>query len=184
MALMSLATRTWRAALAGAFVALIAVFCTSAAAASLPVAIDFWGLTPDGVAVKPKQLTWATDVSQPDFGGAASANSAISWSSWTATSASGSGALWVPKLVGANGGKISWTSYPVTLEYSAPETLTLGTKLNATGAPYKTLSVFTTLKVTFTNSYPAKWSQSASFKLKTYPAAKSYKGFYGMTFPT
>lgn len=182
-----LVSRMLRSApLACALTALTVIFgaSASASAGTLPVAVDFWGMTPDAVSIKPHQLVWATDVSQPNFGGTSNANSALQWSSWTATSASGSGALWVPKLLPPNGSKVSFTPYPVELSYSAPETLTLGTTLSATGAPYKTASVFSTLKVTFTGAVPAHWSQSASFHIKSYPAAKGYKGFYGFAFPT
>jgi hypothetical protein len=172
------------AALTAVVTVLIVIVCAPASAAALPEAVDFWGMPPDALSIKPQQLTWATDVSQPNFAGTTSEGSKLQSSSWMATSASGSGALWVPKLLPPNGSKVSWTSYPVKLAYSAPETVTLGTKLSATGAPYTTVSVFGTLKVTFTAAAPTHWSRSASFHMRAYDSGKSYKGYYGFTFPT
>ena len=62
-----------------------------ASAATLPKAIDFWGMPPNYQSVRPASLSWTTDVPN----GAASFNgtrgsstrgpdSKISWSSWTA----------------------------------------------------------------------------------------------------
>lgn len=173
-----------RALVLGGLIAALLGLSASASAATLPEALSFWGMPPDGLSVKPHQLVWATDVSQPNFAGTASAGSRLQWSSWTATSASGSGALWVPKLLPPNGSKVSWKSYPATLDYSAPKTLTVATKLNATGAPYKTVKVFSKLTVTFTGAVPPRWSRSANFRIRAYHFGKRFKGFYHFTFPT
>jgi hypothetical protein len=152
-----------------------------ALAASLPKAVDFWGMEPvDGLAVRPAGLGWTTDLG-PLFNGPRGStnngrgpNSSLSWSSWGANGANGSGDLWVPRERGLN---VSWKRYPATLSFSAPKTLTFRTQLNT--ATYRAELVFTRLAVSFTGAVPAHWRRSASFPMK-----KFSKDFYGFDVPS
>jgi hypothetical protein len=149
-----------------------------ALAASLPKAVDFWGMQPDALAARPAALGWTTDLG-PSFNGTRGSNSGrgpssnISWSSWDATGASGNGDLWVPR---ESGQSISWKRYPAKLSFSAPATLTFAAQLGS--ATVRSALVFTRVTVSFTGAAPAHWSRSASFPLKEFS-----KGFYGFDFP-
>jgi hypothetical protein len=150
-----------------------------ALAASLPKAVDFWGMQPNGLATRPGVLGWTTDLG-PSFNGSSGSNSGrgpdsnLSWSKWGANGANGHGDLWVPR---EHGQSISWTRYPVGLSFSAPKTLSFATHVG--GAPYRSTLVFTRIKVSFSGAVPAHWRRSASFSLK-----KVRKGFYGFGFPS
>jgi len=150
-----------------------------AAAATLPKAVDFWGMPPDALAVRPAALGWTTDLGA-SFNGTRGSNSGrrpssnLSWSSWAATGATGNGDLWVPRERGQN---ISWKRYPATLNFSAPKTLSFLTPLN--GGASRSSLVFTSVKVSFTSTVPAHWHRSASFTLKQFS-----HGFYGFDFPS
>ncbi len=147
-------------------------------AASLPKAVNFWGMPPDGLATRPVFLGWTTDLG-PSFNGTRGSSSGrgpesnLSWSSWGADGASGSGDLWVPR---ARGVSISWKRYPATLGFSAPKTMSFARQLSAT--TYRSALVFTRVTVSFSGGVPARWHRSASFTLK-----KISKGFYGFDFP-
>jgi hypothetical protein len=71
-----------------------------APAASLPKAVDFWGMRPDALATRPAALGWTTDLG-PSFNGTPGSNtgrgpdSNLSWSTWSANGANGNGDLWV-----------------------------------------------------------------------------------------
>jgi hypothetical protein len=149
-----------------------------APAASVPKAVAFWGMEPDGLMARPTLLGWTTDVG-PSFNGTRGSNtgrgpdSNLSWSSWDATGGAGSGDLWVPRVRGQS---ISWKRYPAMLSVSAPKTLTFRTELNV--ARYRSELVFTRVTVSFSGAVPAHWRRSASFTLK-----KLNKGFYGFEFP-
>jgi hypothetical protein len=150
-----------------------------ASAATLPKAVDFWGMPPDALAARPAALGWTTDLGA-SFNGTRGSNSGrgpssnLSWSSWGASGATGSGDLWVPR---ESGESISWKRYPATLSFSAPNTLSFATTLD--GGPYHSSLVFTSVKVSFTSGVPAHWNRSASFTLK-----RLSHGFYGFEFPS
>ena len=149
-----------------------------ALAGALPKAVAFWGMPPDGLAIRPAELGWTTDLGS-SFNGIRGANSGrgpdsnLSWSNWSGNGASGNGDLWVPRERGAS---ISWTRYPAKLSFSAPETLSFATQLNV--ATYRSVLVFTRVTVSFGGVVPAHWRRSASFTLKGIS-----KGFYGFDFP-
>jgi hypothetical protein len=149
-----------------------------APAASLPKAVDFWGMQPDGLAMRPGLLGWTTDLG-PVLSGTRGSNSGrgpnsnLSWSSWGANGAKGNGDLWVPR---ESGQRISWKRYPARLSFSAPKTLSFATQLGA--ATYRSALVFTRVTVSFSGAVPAHWRRSASFTLK-----KRSKGFYGFDVP-
>jgi len=150
-----------------------------ALAASVPKAIDFWGMQLDALATRPAALGWTTDLG-PSFNGTRGGNtgrgpdSNLSWSSWSANGAKGNGDLWVPRESGQH---ISWKRYPARLSFSAPKTLNFATRLGA--ARYRSALVFTRVTVSFSGAVPAGWRGSASFTLK-----KVSKGFYGFDFPS
>jgi len=149
-----------------------------AAAASVPKAVDFWGMRPDSLAARPSALGWTTDLG-PSFNGAFGTisgrgpDSNLSWSSWGASGASGNGDLWVPRESGTS---ISWKRYPAKLSFSAAKTLSFATNVSA--SKDRSAFVFTRVAVSFSGAVPAHWRRSASFTLK-----KFYKGFYGFKFP-
>jgi hypothetical protein len=150
-----------------------------ASAAALPKAVEFWGMAPNALAARPGALGWTTDLGS-SFNGTSGSNSGrgpssnLSWSSWRASGATGSGDLWVPRERGTS---ISWTRYPATLSFSAPATLSFVTSLE--GGPSRSSLVFTSIKVFFTSAVPAHWNRSASFSLK-----RLSQGFYGFDFPS
>jgi hypothetical protein len=158
-----------------AIVGLGLMLAPTAPAATVPKAVDFWGMQPDGLAARPAALGWMTDLGS-SFNGTRGSNSGrgpdskLSWSSWGASRAKGSGDLWVPH---ESGQSISWKRYPATLSLSAPKTLSFAT---ASGGNRSTL-VFTRISVSFGGAVPAHWHQSASFSLK-----KLSKDFYGFDF--
>ena len=148
-------------------------------AATLPKAIEFWGMKPNYVAVRPEALTWHTDLG-PSFNGVTGNRKgqgpvgAISWTSWTAAAATGSGDLWVPH---EHGQTISWTTYPARLRFSVPRTLSVA----VVGTPnffYEPMILFTRITVSFKAKVPARWRRSASFTLK-----RNAPGLYGFAFP-
>jgi hypothetical protein len=149
-----------------------------ATAASLPKAVDFWGMQPNALAARPTTLGWTTDLG-PSFNGSRGSNtgrgpeSNLAWSSWGATSATGSGDLWVPH---ESGQSISWKRYPATLSFSSPATLSFAAQLGS--ATSRSALVFTRITVSYTGSVPAGWHRSATFALE-----KFSKGFYGFAFP-
>jgi hypothetical protein len=149
-----------------------------ASAATLPKAVDFWGMAPDGLAARPAALGWTTDLGD-SFNGTRGSNSGrgpssnLSWSTWGASGATGSGDLWVPRESGVS---VSWKRYPATLSFSAPRTLSFATALNG-GTEHSSL-VFTSVEVSFTGAVPAHWHRSARFTLK-----QLSHGFYGFAFP-
>jgi hypothetical protein len=150
----------------------------AASAASLPKAVDFWGMPPNALAVRPAALGWTTDLG-PSFNGSRGSasgrgpNSKLSWSSWGASAASGGGDLWVPRESGTS---ISWKRYPAKLAFSTPKTL--GVATNPGETTQRTELVFTRIKVSFAGAVPAHWRRSASFTLK-----RLSSGFYGFAFP-
>lgn len=150
-----------------------------AVAATLPKAIEFWGMKPNYVAVRPEALTWHTDLG-PSFNGVTGNRKgpgpvgAISWTSWTAAAATGSGDLWVPR---EHGQTISWTTYPARLRFSVPRTLSVAVP----GTPnffYEPMLLFTHVTVSFKAKVPARWRRSATFALK-----RNARGFYGFALP-
>ena len=151
----------------------------AAAAATLPKAVDFWGMQPDALAARPAALGWTTDLGA-SFNGTRGSNSgrgpssSLSWSSWGANRATGTGDLWVPR---ERGQSISWKRYPATLGFTVPKTLSFATTLG--GAPYRASLVFTSVTVSFTGAVPARWHRSASVTLKLFS-----RGFYGFEFPS
>jgi hypothetical protein len=155
------------------------VLAPVAPAAALPKAVDFWGMPPNALGVRPGELGWSTDLG-PSFNGTAGSNSGrgpssnLSWNSWGASSATGSGDLWVPLERGEN---ISWQRYPATLSFSAPKTLSFLTTLS--GGSHRSSLVFTNVKVSFTGTVPAHWNHSVSFTLKRFS-----QGFYCFEFPS
>lgn len=160
-----------------AIVALGLMLAPAAPAATVPKAVDFWGMQPDGLKARPAALGWTTDLGS-SFNGTRGSNSGrgpaskLSWSSWGASGAKGKGDLWVPR---ESGQSISWKRYPATLSFSAPKTLSFATE---SGGARSTL-VFTRIAVSFGGAVPAHWRRSASFSLK-----KLSKGFYGFGFPS
>lgn len=162
----------------------VAVALASAAsAATLPTAVDFWGTPPNDLAVRPSSLAWTTDVPNGagSFNGTRGSStsgpdSKISWGSWTASGATGSGDVWVSHL-SPSGQSATYKGYPAMLSFSAPRTLTFLTQLNA--ATYRSELVFTSITVSFTSAVPAHWRRSGSFTLKRFS-----HGFYGFEFPS
>jgi hypothetical protein len=150
----------------------------AALAASVPKAVDWWGMQIDGLAARPAALGWTTDLG-PSFNGGFGTttgrgpDSNLLWSSWGANGAKGSGDLWVPR---ESGSSISWKRYPAKLSFSAAKKLSLATKVN--GAAQRSTLVFTRVSVSYTGAVPAHWRRSASFTLK-----KISQGFYGFDFP-
>jgi hypothetical protein len=153
-----------------------------ASAATLPKAIDFWGMRPDYLAVRPSSLAWTTDVPN----GAGSLNgtrgsstsgpdSKISWNSWTASGATGSSDVWVSHL-SPSGQSATYKGYPAKLSFSVPKTLSFVTTLD--GGHYRASLVFTKMKVSFTGAVPAGWRRSKTFALRL-----MNKGFYFFAVP-
>jgi hypothetical protein len=128
-------------------VSLVAVSSASAATSGLP------GLTSQSTGkpqVKPKEIIYSGDGSAL-FAGTSKISHHISWSSWTATGASGSGAQWLNNCKpSCAGGKFS--SYPVKLQASRPEVI----------AGH---DVFTRLKVTYTGKRPKGAPKTKTGKL-------------------
>jgi hypothetical protein len=155
------------------------VLAAIASAASVPKAVDFWGMRPDSLAARPSALGWTTDLGS-SFNGAFGTTSGrgpdsnLLWSSWVASGASGNGDLWVPRERGTS---ISWKRYPAKLSLSAPKTLSFATNVSA--SKRRSALVFTRVAVSFSGAVPAHWRRSASFALK-----KFEKGFYGFVFPS
>jgi hypothetical protein len=155
------------------------VLAPLAVAASLPKAVDFWGMRPNALATRPGALAWTTDLG-PSFNGTRGSSggrgpaSKLSWSSWSASGAIGAGDLWVPH---EHGTTISWKRYPVTLKFSAPQTrrITVGSDVEAQRLAF----VFTRITVSFDAAVPAHWHRSASFALKELGS-----GFFGFGFPS
>jgi hypothetical protein len=155
------------------------VLAPLAAAAVLPKAVDFWGMRPNALATRPGALAWTTDLG-PSFNGTHSSNngsgpaSKLSWSSWNATGAIGTGDLWMPH---EHGTIISWRRYPATLKFSAPQNrrITVGSDVEA----QRLALVFTRITVAFNAAVPAHWHRSSSFALKELGS-----GFYGFDFPS
>lgn len=153
-----------------------------ASAATLPKAVDFWGMQPNDLAVRPASLGWVTDVPNGagSFNGTrgsstSGADSKISWSSWTASGATGSGDVWVSHL-SPSGQSATYTGYPAKLSFSAPKTLSFVTTLD--GGHYRDSLVFTKMNVSFTGAVPAGWRRSETFALKLH-----LKGFYYFAVP-
>ena len=165
-------------AFAAAAVGLVLALAPVALAAALPKAVDFWGMQPNALAMRPAALGWTTDLG-PSFNGTRGSNSgsgpssSLAWSSWSASGANGNGDLWVPR---ESGQSISWKRYPAKLSFSAPATLTFATKLG--GSSSRSALVFTRVTVSFSGAAPVHWSRSSSFALKQFS-----KGFYGFDFP-
>ncbi len=157
-------------------VTLLSASCASAA--TLPKAVDFWGMPPDGLGVRPSELLWVTDVPNgagsfngpggSSTGGPRGPHSNISWSSWTASGATGTGDVWVSHN-NSNGGA-TYTPYPANVILSVPQTEDFLTTLN--GGSERPALVFTQMEVSFTAAVPAGWRRSEAFALKF-----SSKGF-------
>lgn len=149
----------------------------SASAATLPKAIDFWANQPNRLAVRPASLTWTTFAfsGTSSFDGAVGPDSKISWSSWTATGAAGSGKVWV-NVVSPNGESSSYIGHRATLALSAPKRLSFLTKRKS--SHYRHTLVFTRMRVSFTGAVPAGWHRSKTFVLK-----RRIRGFYSFAVP-
>ena len=131
--------RLLRATLTAGILGMALALAPAAAAAVVPKAVDFWGMAPDALGARPGALGWTTDLGA-SFNGTSGSNSGrgpssnLSWNSWGAGGATGSGDLWVPRERGEN---ISWKRYPATLRFAAPRTLSFVTTLNG-GPPLVT----------------------------------------------
>jgi hypothetical protein len=158
--------------------AMLGLVVAPLAAASLPKAVDFWGMRPNALATRPGALAWTTDLG-PSFNGTRGSSggrgpaSKLSWSSWNASGSTGAGDLWVPH---EHGTTISWKRYPATLKFSAPQTrrITVASDIEIQQLAF----VFTRITVSFNAAVPARWHRSAGFALKELGS-----GFYGFDFP-
>jgi hypothetical protein len=165
-----------RAIVAAATIGL--VLAPLAVATVLPKAVDFWGMRPNALATRPGALAWTTDLG-PSFNGTHGSTggpgpaSKLSWSSWNATGAIGTGDLWMPH---EHGTIISWKRYPATLKFSAPQNrrITVGSDVEA----QRLALVFTRITVSFNAGVPAHWHRLSGFALKELGS-----GFYGFDFP-
>lgn len=159
----------------------LSAIAPTAVAAPVPKAVDFWGMPPNYLAVRPGSLSWHTDLG-PSFDGptgsttdANGPHSNLSWQSWTAAEATGTGFLWVPS---AHGDSTHWTLYPASLHLAAPKVLRFSS-WPPSKKHLRPVLVFTQITVSFTGAVPARWQRSASFKLKRIGV-----GMYGFAFPS
>jgi hypothetical protein len=118
-----------------------------APAASLPKAVDFWGMQPDALAATCGCRVKAFPLNE------------------------GPRSVVPVSAPGRTGQSISWKRYPATLGFSTP--LSFATRLGA--GPDRSALVVTRLTVSFSGAVPAHWRQSASFTLKK--LSKGFYGF-------
>jgi hypothetical protein len=154
----------------------------TASAAALPKAIDEFGVSPNGLAVRPAAIVPAVNVSTgvagPLFRGTGGstasgprADSRISWHRWNAHGASGSGEYWVPS---ASAQVTTWAGYPAMISLSTPRKLSFLQRNNR----YRSALVFTRISVSFSGSVPRDWRSSSRFAVH-----EAVKGFWTFYFP-